>query len=306
MVGLPVTAEVKSGSAGGNARWRAYLELTKPRISVMVLLSIVAAAVVAAGGAPGFWPVWNVAIGMFFVAASGNAANMYVERHTDFLMPRTARRPLPDQRLGAVEVATFAAVTFGVGMGWLLATMPAAVVAVAAGTWFLYVLVYTPLKIRSPWNTEVGAVPGAIPVLVGAMAPGVPLPVASWAFFLLLYCWQFPHFMAIAWLYREDYRQGGLKMITVTEPTGRAAGRKAILMSVLTLLVSLAPVLSFSRGWLPVFFLVLSSGLGLWYLRDSFGFAACPDRESARRLLRTSVIYLPLYMAGLVLLACWG
>lgn len=287
-------------------RWLAFVELTKPRISVMVLLSIAAAAVVAAGGSPGFWPVFNVAVGMLFVAASGNAANMYLERHTDFLMPRTATRPLPEQRLGSREVAGFAAITLGVGIGYLLATMTLPVVLVAGGTWLLYVLVYTPLKTRSHWNTEVGAIPGAIPVLVGAMAPGEPLPAASWAFFLMMVCWQFPHFMAIAWLYRDDYRAGGLKMITVTDPSGRAAGRKAIVMSILTMLASLGPLLSYSGGWLAWSFAGISVVLGLWYLRDSLRFAAAPDRTTARRLLKTSVMYLPLYMAGLVVLACFA
>ncbi len=287
-------------------KWLAYLELTKPRISVMVLLSIVAAAFVAAGGLVPLGPALHVAIGMFLVAASGNAANMYVERHTDFLMPRTMRRPLPDRRLGARDVAGFAAITLGIGMGYLIATMPLSVVLVAAGTWILYVLVYTPLKMRTPLNTEVGAIPGAVPVLVGAMAPGVALPLASWAFFVMMVFWQFPHFMAIAWLYREDYRQGGLQMITVTDPTGRAAGRKAVLYAVLVLIASLGPLLSFQNGWIPIPFAIAAVLLGAWYLLDSVRFAREPGTGTARRLLKTSVIYLPLYMVCLVLLAALG
>jgi len=282
----------------------AFLELTKPRIAVMVLLSIAAAAVVAAGGSPGIWPVVNVGLGMFLVAASGNAANMYLERYTDFLMPRTAGRPLPDKRLRAGEVASFAAITFGIGAGYLLATMPSGVLLVACAAWLLYVLVYTPLKLVTPLNTEVGAIAGALPVLVGAMAPGVPLSFAAWSFFLVLVCWQFPHFMAIAWMYREDYRQGGIRMITVTEPTGRAAGRKAVVLAVLTTIVSIGPVITFSSGTLPWVFAGVSLLLGGWYLLASIRFAKQPDLQTAKKLLRVSVYYLPLYMICLVALAC--
>ncbi len=299
-----MSSESASQSIPAKAKLLAFFELTKPRIAFMVLLSIAAAAVVAAGGSPGIWPVVNVGLGMFLVAASGNAANMYIERYTDFLMPRTARRPLPDKRLTAGEVASFAAVTFGIGAGYLLATMPAGVLLVACGAWLLYVLVYTPLKVITPLNTEVGAIAGALPVLVGAMAPGVPLSVAAWSFFLVLVFWQFPHFMAIAWMYREDYRQGGIKMITVTEPTGRAAGRKAIILAILTTVVSIGPVFTFSTGMLPWIFGIVSVLLGAWYLSASIRFARQPDQQTARRLLRVSVYYLPLYMIGLVTLAC--
>jgi protoheme IX farnesyltransferase len=245
-----------------------------------------------------------VAIGMFLVAASGNAANMYLERYTDFLMPRTARRPLPDQRLRAGDVAGFAAITLGMGLGFLLATTPPVVFLVAAGTWLLYVLVYTPLKTRTVWNTEVGAIAGAMPVLAGSLAGSATLSAADWSFFALLVGWQFPHFMAIAWLYREDYAAGGLRMITVADDTGKAAGRKAVGWAVLTLLASLGPLLTFHSGWLAIAFAVVALVLGLVYLVAAIRFARQPERTSARQLLRTSVIYLPLYMAALVTLAC--
>jgi heme o synthase len=299
-----VSGEVQSGAVPWRARVRAFHELTKPRIATMVLLTIAAAAVVAAGGAPGVFAVLNVALGMFFVAASGNATNMYLERYTDFLMPRTAGRPLPDQRLKASEVAGFAAITLGIGLGFLLATTRPAVFLVAAGTWLLYVLVYTPLKTRTVWNTEVGAIAGALPVLAGSLAGGSTLSVADWSFFALLVGWQFPHFMAIAWLYRDDYAAGGLKMITVVEPTGRAAGRKAIAWALFTLVISLGPLLTFRGGWLSAAFAVSAVLLGIWYLIAAVRFARQPDRLTARKLLRTSVIYLPLYMAALVTLAC--
>ncbi len=299
-----VSGDVQPGAVPWRARVKAFHELTKPRIATMVLLTIAAAAVVAAGGAPGVLAVLNVALGMFFVAASGNAANMYLERYTDFLMPRTAGRPLPDQRLKAGEVAGFAAITLGIGLGYLLATTRPVVFLVAAGTWLLYVLVYTPLKSRTVWNTEVGAIAGALPVMAGSLAGNSMLSAADWSFFALLVGWQFPHFMAIAWLYRDDYAAGGLKMITVVEPTGRAAGRKAIAWALFTLLVSLGPLLTFRGGWLPVAFAGVAALLGVWYLLAAVRFSRQPDRLTARKLLRTSVIYLPLYMAALVTLAC--
>lgn len=304
MMDMTVSGEAHPGAVPWRARVKAFHELTKPRIATMVLLTIAAAAVVAAGGAPGVFAVFNVAVGMFFVAASGNAANMYLERYTDFLMPRTAGRPLPDQRLRAGDVAGFAAITLGIGLGFLLATTRPAVFLVAAGTWLLYVLVYTPLKTRTAWNTEVGAIAGALPVMAGSLAGSTSLSAADWSFFALLVGWQFPHFMAIAWIYREDYAAGGLKMITVVEPTGRAAGRKAVAWALFTMLASYGPLLVFRGGWLPAGFGVVAGVLGLWYLFAALRFARQPDKLTARKLLRVSVIYLPLYLAALVTLAC--
>lgn len=289
-----------------SSRWAAFWELTKPRISTMVLVSIVVGGVVAAGGSPGIWPLLHVAIGMFLVAASGNAMNMYLERYTDPLMPRTAKRPLPDRRLTALDVMNFGAITFGAGFSYLLTTLNWQTALCAALTWVLYVLIYTPLKTRTWLNTEVGAVAGALPIFSGALATTGTLNWQAWSFFLVLLFWQFPHFMAIAWLYREQYAAGGLQMLTVVDPTGRRAGRKAIWTCIATWLVSLMPIAVMDSRLLAVVFALLATLAGWFYLQASIKFQREISDQTARRLLRVSVIYLPLYMLLLVAFSLLG
>ena len=281
-------------------RWSAYWELTKPRISGMVLVSIVVSGIVAAGGQPNIRSLIHVAIGMFLVAASGNAMNMYLERYTDLLMPRTAKRPLPDCRLSALDVVTFAAICLGSGLSYLLTTLNWPTAICAALTWVLYVLVYTPLKSRTWLNTEVGAVAGALPVLAGALATTETPGWNAWGFFLVLLFWQFPHFMAIAWLYRDQYRDGGLQMLTVVDPSGVRAGRKAVVMSIVTWLVSLIPMFQMTSLAGAIIFGLLATIAAAFYFIASMQFRSSTDESSARRLLRVSVIYLPLYMLLIV------
>ena len=150
--------------------------------------------------------------------------NQWMERHRDARMPRTAKRPLPSGRLSGSEVVAFAAVTAAAGLLVHAAVWAIPRPAVALLTWVLYVLVYTPLKSRTAMNTAVGAVPGALPVLIGWTATGEPLSLGAPSLFMIVFLWQFPHFMAIAWLYRDDYRAGGMKMITVVDPSGRPRG----------------------------------------------------------------------------------
>ncbi|HMP80546.1 MAG TPA: heme o synthase [Pirellulaceae bacterium] len=283
-----------------SARQQAFWELTKPRISLMVLVTIVVAGFVGASGAPDGWLLWHVAFGMFMVAASGNAMNMYLERYTDFLMPRTAKRPLPDQRLSARDVAMFAAICFGVGIGYLATTLNWQTTVCAAATWLLYVFVYTPMKTRTWLNTEVGALAGALPVVAGSLATSGGMNWYSLALFLVLVLWQFPHFMAIAWMYRDQYREGGLQMLTVVEPTGVSAGRKAVALAVGTWLVSLMPVLGLGVGTAAMWFAGLATVAGLYYLIASIRFARERDDRTAWQLLRVSVIYLPIYLILLV------
>ena len=287
--------------ANQNSRWAAYVELTKMRISVMVLLTFVVAAVLASGGSLSMPVLLCALVGMFSIAASGNAMNMYVERYSDFLMKRTQTRPLPEHRLTAQEVATFGAVSFGIGVAFLLAAVNWQTCAVGIANWILYVFIYTPMKRTSSFNTEVGAIAGAMPILMGSLAANASVDLLGWAFFAFLVVWQFPHFMAIAWMYREDYARGGLKMLTVVDPSGRKAGRKAIVYSILVLLISLIPLLTFRTPVHGVLFAVVAVVLGLWYVKASVAFSNALSYVQARKLLKVSVMYLPLYMIALVI-----
>lgn len=229
--------------------------------------------------------------------------NMYLERYSDFLMPRTASRPLPAQRLSSTEVATFAAITFGVGVAFLFAAVNWQTAVCGIANWILYVFIYTPLKGRTHWNTEIGAVAGAMPIVMGSLAATESVGLVCWAFFGVLFLWQFPHFMAIAWMYRDQYRKGGLKMLTVTEPTGAAAGRKSVVTGILLIAVSLLPVLGMRTQIHVAVFALIAVLLGLYYLKAAIAFNASRTDLIARRLLRVSLLYLPAYML-LLIVAC--
>ena len=199
-----------------SSRLQAYVELTKLRISVMVLITFIVTGVLAAhaaGATISLSVLLSATLGMFLIAASGNAMNMYLERYSDFLMPRTAGRPLPTQRLSATEVAMFATITFGVGSAVLLQAVNWQTAVCGIANWVLYAFVYTPLKRRHWSNTEVGAVAGAMPIVMGSLATTGTVGLIGGAFFGVLLLWQFPHFMAIAWKYRQQYEAGGLKNV---------------------------------------------------------------------------------------------
>lgn len=281
----------------------AYVELTKLRISVMVLITFIVAAVMAAPAFPAFSVLFWGSIGMLLIAGSGNAMNMYLERRSDLLMPRTAGRPLPSDRLTTTEVIIFGLATFALSvaiLGWFV-NWPTAICGVV--NWVLYVLIYTPLKRKTWLNTEVGAVAGALPVLMGGLATGSTIPVSVWAFFGVLIFWQFPHFMAIAWKYREQYRDGGLQMLTVVDPTGVRAGRKAVVTCVLLIVVSLVPAFYVRSFFHSGILVVFALAVGAFYLKASIRFNKEPNDATAKKLLRSSLLYLPLYMLGLIL-AC--
>ncbi len=292
---------LQAGKPGAKSHTlRTYLELTKPRISMMVLITVVVAALLGSSSWPGGFVILNAAIAISLIAASGNAFNMYIERYSDFLMPRTANRPLPDQRLSATQVATFGAVCFGGGVAFMATAINLQTAICGIGTWMLYVLVYTPLKSRTHYNTEIGAVAGAMPILLGCLATSGTINAIGWMFFAVLFCWQFPHFMAIAWMYRDQYEKGGLKMLTVVEPTGEAAGRKAIAYSILTWLASLTPIFTFESLIVQIVFAIFATAAAYFYFQASVTFMRARNQQTARKLLRVSITYLPAYMILLV------
>ncbi len=284
------------------ARAADYLELTKPRIGVMVLVTVAVAAFVADRGPPGGWLLAHTLLGTALVAASASALNQWLERETDALMVRTADRPLPAGRLSCTQVVLFGAVTLVIGIAQLALAVNLLTAAVGLLTWVLYVWVYTPLKTRTPGNTVVGAVAGALPVLMGWTATGAALDLRAWSMFLIVFFWQFPHFMAIAWMYRQDYAAAGLKMLSVVDASGYRAARQAIVSALVLIPVSLVPCLSQPGAEL---YFAWAVAIGLAQLACAVGFLVQLSDASARRLLLASLIYLPLMM-GLLLLGPLG
>jgi len=274
------------------------LELTKPRLTLFVLFVVAAGAALAAGGSPDPAVLLHAVLGTALVAGGGSALNMLVEREADARMRRTAARPLPAGRLAPRDALLFGAALSGAGLAVLLAATTPAAAGAAALSLASYVGVYTPLKRRTALNTLVGAVPGALPALVGWSAVTGGYEPAGWALFLVLYLWQIPHFLAIAWLHREDYERAGFRMLPGWDRDGAAAGRQALLGAATLLSASLLPV---SLGLTGAATLPACLLLGGFFLARAAAFARRRTDASARRLLQGSLLYLPLLLASLFL-----
>jgi heme o synthase len=276
-----------------------YVELTKPRIAVLELVVVLAAGVVASWGQPRPAVLLNAMIGTLLIAASASAANQWLERYRDARMERTASRPLPAGRLSSAEALTFAGICLLAGVVYLALFVNAAALAWALVTWITYVLLYTPLKGVSTINTAVGAVAGASPVLIGWSAVGAPLDSRALALFLVLFLWQFPHFMAIAWLYRRQYAEAGHQMLTVVDPTGRRAGAQAVLTALALIPISIIPVLG-APGLGSVLFLSIACLLGVGQLLLASLFLLRRTDARARLLLTATLVYLPTLLTTLM------
>lgn len=280
------------------ARVADYIELSKPRIAILVLITVAVAAFVGSWGQPDPWTLLHALVGTLLVAMSASALNQWLETERDALMHRTSDRPLPSGRLHPAEVLTLAAVTIVLGTLYLGLLVNWTAAGWGLLTWFMYVWVYTPLKVVSPFNTTVGAVAGALPLLIGWSAVGAPLDVRAAAMFAIVFLWQFPHFMAIAWIYRHQYARAGMRMLPVVDPSGRRAGVQAVVSAAGLLPISLIPAMNMPDiGW----FLVGAVLLGLAQLWCAVAFCVNLNERSARWLLRASLIYLPSLMVLLVL-----
>jgi protoheme IX farnesyltransferase len=217
-------------------------------------------------------------------------------------MPRTANRPLPAGRLRPRQVLAFGAATLVAGTLELALAVNFVTAGVALATWLVYIFAYTPLKSRSPLNTAVGAVSGALPILIGWTATGAPLDTRAIALVAVMFLWQFPHFMAIAWLYRADYARAGQQMLTVVDPSGLRAGAQAVIGALALVPVSLVPALAPHAGS-PAIYCGWTVLLGAGQLVAATLFLLHRDDRSARRLLRVSLTYLICWMALLLLVA---
>lgn len=284
------------------ARVADYVELTKPRIVMLELVTVVVAAHLASPWGIQAAVLIHTVIGAGLVAASAGAFNQWWEQLTDAQMKRTARRPLPAGRLGVWQVVTFGAVTLLVGLIQLRIAVSEATAVVALATWAIYVLVYTPLKTRSPLNTAVGAVSGALPILIGWTAAGAPIDTRALALVGVMFLWQFPHFMAIAWLYRFEYARAGQRMLTVVDPTGLRAGAQAVVGALALVPVSLLLAVSPDAGS-PIIYCTWALVLGAMLVAASVMFLIYPDDRAARRLLRASLVYLICWMGLLLMVA---
>ena len=264
---------------------------------------MLASCYVSTGGAVSLQTLIAASIGTLLVGASASAMNHWLERSLDRRMARTADRPLASGRLHPTEALAFAAITMAAGSVLLTYTSNPAAVLWGAATWAAYVLIYTPLKTLSSWNTWLGAVAGAMPVLIGWSATGAELNAPIVVLFALLVCWQLPHFMAIAWLYRDDYEQAGHQMATVVDKTGRLAAWQAISFAIV---LALLPLGLFAGGRSLTVIAAASLLMILAAAQAYFAwrFFGEQNETTARRLLLASLIYLPSTLPC-ICLAAW-
>lgn len=285
------------GAAGMKAWFKDWSELMKVRLSLLVLLTTLVGLVCGAGGQLELGRTVFTLLGTSLVAAAAAALNEWIERDLDAKMWRTAQRPLPTGRIGPDEALVGGAGMAGVGLATLFFGVNAPVAFLAGITLALYLFVYTPMKKWTALNTLVGAVPGAIPPLIGFAAGRGNLGIEGWALFSILFLWQIPHFLAIAWRHREDYQRAGFRMLPCHDATGRVTGAVALVYCLALLAASLWPVYLQSAGTLYGWGAL---GLGIGFSLLAAGFAWKPSLASARHLFLGSLVYLPVVLILLV------
>lgn len=275
-----------------------YIELTKPRITFLVLLTT--AVGYAVGAEASFHPGVFIALlaGTALVSGGASALNQWAERDADARMERTAARPLPTGRLAPGEALAFGLALSAVGLILLAGAVNWLTALLALGSLSSYVLAYTPLKRVTSLCTLVGAVPGAIPPMMGWAAARGTLDREAWALFGVLFLWQLPHFLAIAWIYREDYARGGFPMLPVTDPGGMSTARQSVAYaSALVPVTLLAGAFSAAGS----FYLWGATGLGLIFVGCTIAFALRRTVRAARLVFLASVLYLPAVLGLMVL-----
>jgi protoheme IX farnesyltransferase len=299
-VGVRAVAEPELiGPLSLRERAAAYAELTKPRITFLIVLTAAAGFCLAAPvGAFNYIAFIHGMIGIALLSSGIATLNQYMERHLDARMRRTAMRPLPTGKLTPTQ-----ALIFGTGLTLVAEAYMALLVnplTAALGITVIigYLFVYTPLKTRTSLSTAIGAFPGAMPPLMGWVAATNEVTIGGWALFAILFLWQFPHFLAIAWMYKEDYARAGICMLPVVEPEGRLTAQQIVVNTLMLLPVSLVPTILGISG--SVYF-IGAIILGLLFLYSSIACAVSKTRQQARRLLLASVVYLPLLFVLMVL-----
>lgn len=286
-------ADARPPLVGPGSLALSYLELVKPRISALVLATVAAGYVMAAAGHVVPLALFHLLLGTALTAAGANALNQFLEADTDALMHRTARRPIPSGRLTRSAVMRFGLVSGVAGVLYLTLMANPLVGLLGLATIGAYLLCYTPLKKRTSLATVVGAVPGATPPLIGWAGAGQGLSLEAWVLFSILFMWQLPHFLAIAWRWRRDYARAGYPMLTVRDHDGLRTARQVVVQSAGLLLVSLAPTV-FGRAGGGYFFCAFA--LGCAFIFFGVSFAISRTDLGARRLFLASLAYLPLLL----------
>ncbi len=298
-----MSAEAVPGSSramatAARSRTADFVALTKPRLNLLVVATTAGGYYLGAGPGADVVALAHVTLATALVAGGSAAFNQVIERNVDALMDRTRRRPVAAGRLSPREALVFASILSIAGLVWLALATTLLAAGVALLTLLTYVALYTPLKLRTSFATVIGAIPGALPPMIGWAAATNTLSREAWVLFAIIFLWQMPHFLAIAWLFKDDYRRAGFPMLPVVEPQGRSTGYQVAAYASALLPVSLVPSTMGVAG--PVYFGV-ALALGLVFLGVSLRFAVSRTRRDARVLFFTSIAYLPLVWLVMVL-----
>lgn len=290
---LPVRTAERRGLVG------LYMQLTKARLSALVVMTTAVGFVMGVPGGSGVaWLtlIWTL-LGTALAAGAANALNQLAEARPDAMMLRTRNRPVPSGMLGAGHVLVFSMLTAYAGLAVLALLVNPSAAALALLCILIYVLIYTPLKRLTTLNTLVGAVCGAIPPMIGWVGASGRLDRGAWILAAILFVWQIPHFFALAWLYRRDYARGGFAMLPVVDATGRLTSRAVVLTSIALLPLGLSATLFGLAGW---FYAAASVALGIWLLSLGARLHAQRTDANARRLFLASIVYLPVLLCVMV------
>lgn len=275
-----------------------YIDLTKPRITWLILMSTAVGYFFGHQGHWSFWALLHTVMGTGLVASGTAALNQWYERDADRRMRRTQMRPVPSGRLSAgralgfgIALALAGGLQLGFGVNWLASGL-------CISTLLMYLFLYTPLKQKTWWSTTVGAFPGAMPPLIGYAAAADRLTAEAWVLYAILFIWQFPHFYAIAWMYRDDYARAGIRMLPVVEPGGESTARQILLYSLLLIPISVLPQWMGMTGTL---YTVGAIAMGLLFLYSGVQVSLERTKARARKVLLVSVLYLPVVYCLMVL-----
>jgi protoheme IX farnesyltransferase len=295
---LPSGASRAAGLARALKLAAVCFELSKPRMVTMILVTTLAGFYMGSGAVPGYGTLLATLLGTGLAAAGALALNQVMERDTDARMDRTMRRPLPDGRISPRDAAVFGVTVTAAGLVFLALAVNLLSAAVTAATVGSYLLAYTPMKRRTALCTVVGAIPGALPPVTGWAAATGDLGAGAAVLFGIMFFWQIPHSLAIAWLYREDYAKGGTKLLPTVDPGGRSTARQIVINAIALLGAGLLPAVIGLAG--SIYFLT-ALVMGAWMLADSLRAAIETTNPAARRLLRTSLVYVPVVLIVMAL-----
>jgi protoheme IX farnesyltransferase len=281
-----------------SARLTDVSELVKARLTTLVLMTTAAGFALGKSAGTSWWLLLYVLIGTGLVAGGAAVLNQLLEIDRDRRMERTKDRPLPALRMTQENALFFGALISGLGIAFLVITTNYFAGLIAAITLFVYLFVYTPMKRVSSLNTIFGAIPGALPPVIGCVAATGSVTLLCWELFAIQFLWQMPHFYSIGWLCRDDYVRGGYRMLAIGDPSGKKSAAHSLVYALVLIPVAVAPLGLGLAGWLYAAVAFLASG---FYAYAAFAFLQAPDRRTARKLFFYSLLYLPIVLGALII-----